>query len=77
MMILKKTLNYGGRLWEAGENVTGQLPIDLILELQESGAIHKDESPAQETADGGPAISAADFADLGADEQKNALNCLG
>ncbi|AIW41792.1 hypothetical protein MHB54_04280 [Paenibacillus sp. FSL M7-0802] len=77
-MILKKPLNYGGRLWEAGETVTGQLPIDLILELQESGAIDKNESPAQEAAGlTDTTVSAADFAALGPNEQKARLESLG
>lgn len=76
-MILNKPLNYGGRLWEAGETVTGQLPVDLILQLQENGVIDKDESLAQEAAGVAPAVSAADFAALGADEQKTRLESLG
>ncbi|MGW8956622.1 hypothetical protein [Paenibacillus sp. NPDC055715] len=77
-MILKQPLNYGGRLYESGEKVTGQLPVDLILQLQESGAIDKEESPAQEAEGVTPtAVSAADFAALGADEQKTRLELLG
>lgn len=74
-MILKKPLNYAGRLWEAGSNVKGQLPMDFILELQANGAI--EDSQEQETEGVTPAaVSAADFGAMGAEEQKSSLNHL-
>ncbi|OME03376.1 hypothetical protein BSK54_07955 [Paenibacillus odorifer] len=43
MLILKQPLNYGGRLYEIGENVRGKLPLDFIQELQESGHLEERE----------------------------------
>ncbi|MEC0092495.1 hypothetical protein [Paenibacillus macquariensis] len=37
-MILKNALNFGGRLYEAGENVKGELPLDMIEVLKEKNA---------------------------------------
>ncbi|MDY7990680.1 hypothetical protein UY286_08660 [Paenibacillus polymyxa] len=74
-MILNKPLNYAGRLWEAGSNVKGQLPMDFILELQANGAI--EDSQEQETEGVTPtAVSAADFGAMGAEEQKKLLESL-
>ncbi|WP_044480445.1 hypothetical protein [Paenibacillus antibioticophila] len=36
-MILNEALNYGGRLYMAGENVKGKLPLDLIRTLRDNG----------------------------------------
>ncbi|MEC0234068.1 hypothetical protein P4H71_06950 [Paenibacillus kribbensis] len=74
-MILKQPLNYGGRLWEAGENVQGQLPVDFILELQANGAL--EDSPDLEAEGVTPtAVSAAEFGQMGADDQKSLLESL-
>lgn len=53
-MILKNPVNYGGRLFEPGENVRGKLPLDLIEVLQENGQLdpvdpaETEDSPASE-----------------------------
>ncbi|MCM3129010.1 hypothetical protein ACFQ3J_08805 [Paenibacillus provencensis] len=43
MMILKSPLNFAGRLYEAGENVKGQLPLDMIEQLKGKGLFKDSE----------------------------------
>lgn len=37
-MILKKPLNFGGRLYNVGDDVKGKLPLDMIATLKSKGA---------------------------------------
>jgi hypothetical protein len=53
-LILNRPLNYGGRLYQSGENVAGQLPPDMIDLLRKNGAItaasdHAAEPPSGES----------------------------
>ncbi|OBZ08923.1 hypothetical protein A8L34_22485 [Bacillus sp. FJAT-27264] len=48
MLILKQPLNYGGGLFEAGEDVRGRLPLDLIQQLQDDGHLEEREEEKQE-----------------------------
>lgn len=50
-MILKSPLNYAGRLYEVGESVRGQLPLDMIEQLKGKG-LFKDEEPSGTVLEG-------------------------
>lgn len=50
-MILKSPLNFAGRLYEAGENVKGQLPLDMIEQLKGKG-LFKDFEPSGAVLEG-------------------------
>lgn len=45
-MIITQPVNYGGRIYEAGENVRGKLPADMLILLQNSGVIQQPEAEA-------------------------------
>lgn len=51
MLILTQPLNYGGRLYEVGEDVQGKLPLDVIQQLQEGGHIEESEEVVNEQVD--------------------------
>ncbi|MEK5182131.1 hypothetical protein [Paenibacillus odorifer] len=48
MLILKEPLNYGGRLFEVGEDVRGRLPLELTQQLQEMGHLEEREEEKSE-----------------------------
>ncbi|MEK4882646.1 MULTISPECIES: hypothetical protein [Paenibacillus] len=48
MLILKEPLNYGGRLFEVGEDVRGRLPLELTRQLQEMGHLEEREEEKPE-----------------------------
>lgn len=50
MPILKKPLNYGGRLYSEGEEIQGQVPLEMIELLRETDALKAEEQ--QETSEG-------------------------
>lgn len=50
-MILKNALNHGGRLYLAGEDVKGKLPLDMIQLLQEKGGF-EDVIPLENPSNG-------------------------
>jgi hypothetical protein len=80
-MILRSALNYAGRLYEAGDNVTGQLPLDMIRALQANGVLEAPASSSEQVdkaAGNVPAaVSAAEFGQMAAEEQKKLLESLG
>ncbi|WJH28442.1 hypothetical protein N6H13_25970 [Paenibacillus sp. CC-CFT742] len=43
MPILKKPLNYGGRLYVEGEEIQGQVPLEMIELLRETDSLEVDE----------------------------------
>ncbi|MFJ2044530.1 hypothetical protein ACIOBL_13035 [Paenibacillus taichungensis] len=43
MAILNKPLNYGGRLFEVGDNIRGQVPLDMIQLLKKEGVVSEEE----------------------------------
>jgi|GEM_PF-6488592 len=53
MLILTQPLNYGGRLYEVGDNVRGRLPLDVIAQLQAGGHIEEIDPV---NAEGGEAV---------------------
>ncbi|MNO15514.1 hypothetical protein D3C76_51800 [compost metagenome] len=82
-MILKEAVNYGGRLYGAGENVKGKLPLEFIELLNKNGKLLTDGSEQEEiekrplwlTVEG-KVISVEQFEDLKADDQKALLKAL-
>jgi len=55
MLRLTESLNYGGRLYEIGEDVRGKLPLEVIQQLQEGGHIEEVEDVRNEQeVDGEP-----------------------
>jgi len=48
-MILKTPVNYGGRLYQPGENVAGKLPLDYLELLRNNGHLDEGEkTPSSE-----------------------------
>jgi len=48
-MILKTPVNYGGRLYQPGENVAGKLPLDYLELLKNNGHLDEgEETPSSE-----------------------------
>lgn len=43
-MILRQAVNFAGRIYPAGEDVRGKMPLDFIQLLQQSGVIDADET---------------------------------
>lgn len=74
-MKLTKPLNYGGRLWEVGETVTGKLPMDFIQELQKNGALDEESEEINQNVNI-VVLSVEDFEKLKADDQKERLKAL-
>lgn len=58
-MNLTRPLNYGGRLYRAGENIAGQLPPDMIALLKANGTIttESDPSPAAVVKSAQPTVA--------------------
>jgi hypothetical protein len=50
-LILKRPLNYGGRIFSAGENVRGILPSDLFATLQERDAFEEVQVESNENGE--------------------------
>lgn len=51
-MKLKRPLNYAGRLFDAGEEVKGKLPLDFIQALEEKGGFEdQDEAEPLDSKD--------------------------
>lgn len=69
MLILTEPLNYGGRLYIAGEDVRGKLPLDLIQQLQDGGYIEEQEAERDLATAGGEPDSG-----VGNGERKPALD---
>lgn len=48
-MILKTSVNYGGRIFAVGENVAGKIPLEYLGLLRENGHLEEEEQqPEQE-----------------------------
>lgn len=47
LLFMKEPVNFGGRIYEAGERATGRLPADFIEVLLKQGVL-TDEPPEQE-----------------------------
>jgi hypothetical protein len=77
-MILKDALNYGGRLYEAGTNVTGKLPLDLIEALKKNDKFQdsSDDFAADTLSGSIRVLSPEEFSELPAPEQKTRLRVL-
>ncbi|QLG39388.1 hypothetical protein HW560_15685 [Paenibacillus sp. E222] len=46
--ILKQPLNFGGRLFETGENIQGHIPLDMVELLQGQGVLEEIEEAQEE-----------------------------
>ncbi|MET3831020.1 hypothetical protein ABIC86_002486 [Paenibacillus sp. DS2363] len=46
--ILKQPLNFGGRLFETGENIQGHVPLDMVELLQGQGALEEVDEASEE-----------------------------
>ncbi len=82
-MIAKQNLNYGGRLFMAGEKVDGFIDMQMMAKLLENGVVEPESSESELTdavaseTSVPSAPSVEDFGKMGADDQKQHLEKIG
>lgn len=79
-MILKSPLNYGGRLYIAGENVKGKLPLEMLELLEEKGAFNssfelsvQEGSMDEPTNEGGDVINTQTISTFGDGDKREVI----
>lgn len=83
-MILKEAVNFAGRLYAAGEDVKGKLPLDFLELLKEKGKLEDSEQPTTPKlpdrplwlTEEGTVLPVSGFTDLPASDQKELLKSI-